>query len=34
LGPETTLGLVSSGVPPSWWWGVVFEYWIVVASIY
>lgn len=24
---------VSRVVPPSWWWGVVFENWIVVASI-
>jgi hypothetical protein len=34
LGPEATLGVCFSGVvPPFWWWGVVFEYWIVVASI-
>ncbi|PJE15882.1 MAG: hypothetical protein CK429_09485 [Mycobacterium sp.] len=30
LGPEAT---PSGAVPPSWWWGVVFENWIVVASI-
>jgi hypothetical protein len=30
LGPEaTSLGVVA----PSWWWGVVFDLWIVVASI-
>jgi hypothetical protein len=30
LGPEaTSLGVV----PPFWWWGVVFDLWIVVASI-
>jgi hypothetical protein len=33
LGPEATLGLSLGVVPPFWWWGVVFEYWIVVASI-
>lgn len=33
LGPEATLGLVPGVVPPPWWWGVVFENWIVVASI-
>ena len=43
LGPEATpLGLKrfgwleeirAGGVAPSWWWGVVFVYWIVVASI-
>jgi len=29
------LGLVVVGVvvAPSWWWGVVFDLWIVVASI-
>jgi hypothetical protein len=30
LGPEAT---PSGVVAPSWWWGVVFVYWIVVASI-
>ena len=25
--------VVESGVAPSWWWGVVFDLWIVVASI-
>jgi hypothetical protein len=29
LGPEATPGVVA----PSWWWGVVFGNWIVVASI-
>ena len=30
LGPEATpCGVVA----PVWWWGVVFELWIVVASI-
>jgi hypothetical protein len=40
LGPETTpvvvlvlLGIGCGVVAPSWWWGVVFVYWIVVASI-
>ena len=34
LGPETTPGPCWVGVvAPSWWWGVVFELWIVVASI-
>ena len=40
LGPETTpvvvprsVGIWGGVVAPSWWWGVVFEYWIVVASI-
>ena len=39
LGPEATpvlswlCGAGSGGVAPSWWWGVVFENWIVVASI-
>jgi hypothetical protein len=28
------LRLVGNGVvAPSWWWGVVFDLWIVVASI-
>jgi hypothetical protein len=26
--------VVESGVAPSWWWGVVFDLWIVVASIW
>ena len=35
LGPETTPGPVGwvGVVAPSWWWGVVFDLWIVVASI-
>jgi hypothetical protein len=35
LGPETTPGPVGwvCVVAPSWWWGVVFGNWIVVASI-
>jgi hypothetical protein len=35
LGPETTPGPVGwvGVVAPSWWWGVVFGNWIVVASI-
>ena len=34
LGPEATPGPVMVGVvAPSWWWGVVFGNWIVVASI-
>ncbi|GAA2800255.1 hypothetical protein GCM10010533_43310 [Mycolicibacterium pallens] len=39
LGPETTdpslLGLRfrRAVVAPLWWWGVVFDLWIVVASI-
>ena len=40
LGPETTPVVVlvllrarCGVVAPSWWWGVVFVYWIVVASI-
>ncbi len=41
LGPEATpvvvfspLGLKCDVVAPSWWWGVVFDLWIVVASIF
>ena len=33
LGPEATPSLFKGVAPPSWWWGVVFENWIVVASI-
>jgi hypothetical protein len=33
LGPEATPVLLRELSPPSWWWGVVFENWIVVASI-
>jgi hypothetical protein len=33
LGPEITPGLFVGVVAPSWWWGVVFDLWIVVASI-
>jgi hypothetical protein len=31
--PNTTPHHPDGATTPSWWWGVVFEIWIVVASI-